>query len=161
MIEGFGNFLAVSPRRMRRTVFRPSRSFEAIWRIVRHSTSHSRRTSIRSVSSIIPKINPSSTYVHHVLYHPPSKAARYDKYHSVQRLFRWYLVLYHRPGSAAPPRPPLLDVGIPAAEVAGITLRPAAPGAFGPCGRVPAGRPSVCDRLGDQADSTVRRSNIS
>jgi hypothetical protein len=59
------------------------------------------------------------------LYHLPSEAARDEKNHFKQRLFWEYLVLYHRPGRDFPPGPPLLDVGVPAAEVAGVAFGPA------------------------------------
>jgi hypothetical protein len=60
-----------------------------------------------------------------VLYHPPSKSGRDNKCHSVQRLFRGDLVLYHRSRHVFPRRPPLLDVRVTPPKVAGIMFRPA------------------------------------
>jgi hypothetical protein len=59
------------------------------------------------------------------LYQVRSEAARDEKNHFKQSLFCGYLVLYHRSENAFPSAPPLLDVGIPAAEIAGVTFRPA------------------------------------
>ena len=76
------------------------------------------------------------------MYHSPADAARDEKNHFKQRLFWGDLVLYHRSNA---PGPPFFDIGIPAAEVAGITFRPAVlgedlarfPAAVSPAGLLP------------------------
>jgi len=76
-----------------------------------------------------------------VLYHFPSEAARDEKNHFKQRLFWGYLVLYHRPDHRFPSGPPLLDIGIPAAEIAGVAFRPAV--LSQDLARLPAGFPTT------------------
>ena len=74
-----------------------------------------------------------------VLYHPRGQPARDEEEQLVHGLLRGSLVLHHRPGR--PSRPPLFDVGVTTAEVAGITFGPAVLGQD--LARLPARVPST------------------